>query len=679
MKWSLAGLSFGAAFVLFFLEFIIAKMMLPHFGGSSYVWAISLFFFNFALWLGYILAHEVFLKISRKGQIIFYSGLLLLGLLFFPLKLHLFAGIPPAGQVLLAIATSMAVPFIALAMTSPLLQAWGPSLLHGQTPYFLYAFSNAGSLAALIIFPLVLEPHLTTTQINGSLTVTYLLLLILLFILAIYLWPRKNGSCVTHPAPKPPISPAAEVAPLPSSATHSSSSSREERLAWFLFSTAAVALMVATTHMSTLDIGQMPLLWAIPLGIYLLAIILNFKERPLYAKWPLLVLAVLFIILKLLELFNVEAFPIMRALLAYYCLLFIGTMWAYRQLYLLRPTAKTAITRYYLYQALGGMAGSFILALGVPTIFRYSSIRNLDLVVALVIFFAAMLWQMRAKMAFGRMIFFFAFLLLGIAAIGLMHHEVFNLRNFYGQYAVYEQDHELLLASGTTIHGRQSLKPGEEQVPALYYHRQGPFGDLWQTLPGTKLKEVASIGLGIGSLLTYATPAQTWDVYELDPDIAFIAQKYFTHCAQAQGKINYFFGDGRLEIQKSPKKYDLIILDAFSSDSIPTHLLTQEALQIYLAHLNPGGVISFHISNNYLNIIRLLTSTAEDMQLAYAWKGQSIAGQGPSEWLVLENHPHVTSQLKAQHAWATTSPWPKVRPWHDDYASILPIISWQNN
>ena len=676
MKWSLNVLSFGSAFVLFFLEFIIAKMMLPYFGGSSYVWAISLFFFNFALWIGYILAHEVFLKISRRGQIIFYGSLIFVGLLFFPLKLHLFAHLSPAWQVLLALATSMAAPFIALSMTSPLLQAWGPSILNGQSPFYLYAFSNAGSLAALVLFPLVLEPYLTTTQINYSLTGAYILLLVLFLLLAIHLWPSKTMT--------------AEIASTLDAKTRSEAQNQiqdqnqnnlpsDERLAWFLFSTGAAALMVATTHLSTLDIGQIPLLWAIPLGIYLLAIILNFKEHPLYAKWPLLALALLFIILKLLELIKVESFPIVRTLLAHYCLLFIGTMWAYRQLYLLRPSTKTAITRYYLYQAMGGMAGSFILALVVPTVFRYSSIKNLDLVIALVLIFAAMLWQMRAKMPIGKMIFFFALLLSGIAAIGLMHHEVFNLRNFYGQYAVYEQDHELLLASGTTIHGRQSLKPGEEQVPALYYHRQGPFGDLWATLPGTKLERVASIGLGIGSLLTYATPTQTWDVYELDPDIAFIAQKYFTHCAAAQGKINYIFGDGRLELQKANQKYDLIILDAFSSDSIPTHLLTQEALQIYLASLNPGGVVSFHISNNYLNIIRLLTSTAESMHLAYAWKGQSIVGQGPSEWLVLEPTPHITPLLQQQHAWATTSPWPNVRPWHDDYASILPIVSWQSN
>ena len=662
MKWSLALLSFGAAFVLFLLEFIIAKMMLPYFGGSSYVWAISLFFFNFALWLGYILAHGVFLKISRRGQIIFYGGLLLLGLIFLPLKLHLFPGISPAGQVLLALTTSMALPFIALSMTSPLLQAWGPSILNGQPPYFLYAFSNAGSLAALVLFPLVLEPLLTTTQINYSLTGTYLFLLILLLILAIRIWPHaplaSNGQDDQQDKDQLP---------------------REERLAWFLFSTAAAALMVAITHLSTLDIGQIPLLWAIPLGIYLLAIILNFKEHPLYAKWPLMALILLFVILKLLELTKIEAFPVTRTLLAHYCLLFVGTMWAYRQLYLLRPTTKTAITRYYLYQALGGMAGSFILALAVPLVFRYSSIKNLDLVVALVLIFIAMLWQLREKMALAKIILFFTLLVGGIIAIGLMHHEVFNLRNFYGQYAVYEQDQELLLASGTTIHGRQSLKPGEEQVPALYYHRQGPFGDLWDVLPGPHLKRVASIGLGIGSLLTYATPSQIWDVYELDPDIAFIAKKYFTHCAAAQGTINYIFGDGRLEIQKNTAKYDLIILDAFSSDSIPTHLLTQEALQIYLAALNPGGVISFHISNNYLNIIRLLTSTAEAMHLAYAWKGHSIVGQGPSEWLVLENTPLVTLRLKQQHNWAISSPWPNVRPWHDDYASILSIVSWQGD
>jgi SAM-dependent methyltransferase len=324
------------------------------------------------------------------------------------------------------------------------------------------------------------------------------------------------------------------------------------------------------------------------------------------------------------------------------------------------------------------MAGSFILALGIPLVFRYSSLRNLDLVVAMVLFFMAMLWQMRTKIAPLKMGVFFILLLVGIAAIGLMHQEVFNLRNFYGQYAVFDKDQERLLASGTTIHGRQSLKPGEEQIPALYYHRQGPFGDLWEVLPGTAQTRIASIGLGIGSLLTYATPAQTWDIYELDPDIEMIAQKYFTHCPAALGTINYIFGDGRLKISEQKNPYDLIILDAFSSDAIPLHLLTTQALEIYFAALKPGGVISFHISNNYLNIIRLLASTAEAMNLAYAWKGQSIAGQGPSEWLVLEKSPHVTPQLKAKHGWATRIPWKPVRPWQDDYASILPIMSLFN-
>jgi hypothetical protein len=650
--------------------------------------------------------------------------LILLALLVLPIGLSHVASPSanhPVTWLLLALLTSIGLPFFVLSTSAAVLQKWYSVTGDegARDPYFLYAASNLGSFAALIAYPLLVEPTLRLKQQASLWTVGYVALLLLTTACAIVVW-RTAQTVRDEPRD------VATVEEL----------SWTRRARWVALAFVPSSLLLAVTSYISTDVASVPLLWVVPLSLYLLTFVLAFSPsagRVRALAHRLMPLAVIVLVLVLVAQmsdpmsFVIPVHLIMFSIVALFC---------HGELAGDRPS-PARLTEFYFWIALGGMLGGLFNALLAPMIFV--GIAEYPLV----LFLAALLrrrpvtataddrttgWlqsiavvavvgllavgsvllnnrfgsgsrflilggaipvliafgQQRRPLRFAACI---AVLLLSGALVqSPFGRDVYATRTFFGVYRVRE-DLRLqyrFMFHGTTLHGMQSLVPSRRHESLSYFHKTGPIGQVFAEVPAaTATDDVAVVGLGVGSLASYAGPAQRWTIYEIDPAVERVARdtRYFTYLDDCGGICQVVVGDARLSLARArPQQFGLIILDAFSSDAIPIHLLTREAMQLYVSRLAPGGVIALHISNLHLSLSPVLARVAQEEGLTVLWQrepataGSLTVGKFPSEWMVVARGPRDLGSLPSDARWRVPDV-PAATPlWSDDFSNILAVL-----
>ena len=730
---------FVSAALLFLMEPMFAKMVLPLLGGTAAVWNTCLVFFQTVLLCGYGYAHVSAKLLSRRGQARLHLVVLIGALLTLPFRVPE-GWVPPARHnpvawLLLLLAVAVGVPFFALSASTPMLQKWFSHSGHpsASDPYFLYAASNAGSLFGLLAYPLLLEPALglsTQTQLWAS---WYRLLVLLVMACAVLVWRVSDtaSSSAGEPSPR-------DVGQDSASEKRDDTNLRR-RLRWVALAFVPSSLMLGVTSELTTDIPPIPLMWVLPLSLYLLSFILVFASRPLLShRWlagrlPLLILAASIPVLTKAYLPLVAVIPIDLVTL------FVVAMVCHGELWRRRPSAQR-LTEFYLWVSVGGVLGGIFNAIIAPLVFHSlvefpialvlaaalrptidiakdsPRARKMDylLPVALGVCVAALILALEAEglkpgltlnimifgfsavwcLSFGRRPLRFA---LGLAALmlasgvytGHFGRVLRTERSFFGVYRIANDDASGLrvLFHGSTVHGIQSLEPARACDPLAYYTRSGPIGQVFAAYTGSAVEnQVAIVGLGAGALAAYQSPGGQFTFYEIDPLVERIARdrRYFTYLSNCAPQARVVLGDARLSLLEAPDHaFGIIVLDAFSGDCIPTHLVTREALRIYLSKLATGGLLAFHISNRYLDLHQVLGNLAHDagviclLNLDTATsEDDTKTGKYPSVWMVMARKSEDLQVLSQDARWMPVSPVLGARVWTDDFSNVLSIIKF---
>ena len=632
---------FVGACLLFLVQPMVSKMILPYLGGSPSVWNTCMCFFQAMLLLGYAYAHWLATRFGGLAQAAIHAAVLAVAALFLPFDLT--TQLPPTEGspvpwLVARLAITVGPPFFAISATAPLLQRWFSRTDHPAAgdPYFLYAASNGGSLLALLAYPLIVEPALPLWQQSRDWSFG---LGLLAFGIA-FCWVGYRN----HRSGAPAI---AETAPRPALA---------ERLRWVAYAFVPSSLLLAVTAYITTDLAAAPLFWVVPLALYLATFVLAFSRRPLLPHGLMLRLLPLLIIPVVILAIGVHS---VWVLLLHLACFFVVAMVCHGELARSRPDARD-LTEFYLWISLGGVLGGLFDALLAPVLFPDIWEYPLMLVAACAIRPAGMadeksawradlLWPalllagLLALLPLGSLPIWLVFAAAAISALALVKFSerrwrfalgvgacllfaqllsagetLATTRSFFGvnRVRLMEDGAFRVLQHGTTVHGVESTGPDGPTTPLGYYSRRGPFGQFFAAAAGRNLSRVGVVGLGAGELACYARPGQSWTFHEIDPAVEMLARDgRFFHFLEACGNHpRIVLGDARLTLADAPDhSYDLIVIDAFSSDSIPLHLLTREAFALYQRKLAADGIILFHVSNRYLDLAPVVVALAADV------------------------------------------------------------------
>jgi len=752
---------FLSATLLFLVQPMVGKMILPRLGGTPAVWNACLLFFQAALLAGYGYAHLSTTWLGARRQPVLHLLVLALPLLVLPIALSHEAGPSPDANPTLWLLGNLFVavglPFFVVSTTGPLLQKWFAGTGHPSAtdPFFLYAASNAGSLIALLGYPLLVEPNLPVDSQTRLWSIGYWTFAVLVAVCAILTWRasrreteptdatpqvwHRHLACVFHRLDAGATQGHDFVAPA--SAVRPKEITLARRMWWVLAAFVPSSLMLGVTTHITSNLAPVPLLWVLPLAIYLLTFVLVFaRSRPIPHRLVCRVLPFLLPPLVVLTYFDLPRLGWV-AILAHLVTFFVAAMVCHGELADRRPGAKH-LTEFYLWMSIGGVLGGVFNALFAPTVFNTIAEypiaiilsclflprpkpgeeserdrrRDLTLPLGLGMLAVAVILIVRAG-GWGeslglRMIVFappalicFGFknrpvrlalgmgvLIASMSAYCGLHRgrQLYVGRNFFGvkRVAVDSTGRFRVLIHGSTTHGKQFIDPKRSREPLTYYHRTGPLGDVFAALSGPgETPRVAAVGLGTGSVAEYAKPGQSMTFYEIDPEVVRLAldPSYFTFLRQCRGTCDVVLGDGRLTLADAPDgRFGLIVLDAFSSDAIPTHLLTREAIRLYISKLEATGVLAFHISNRYLDLEPLLGGLAKDAGLVGLTRSDRLLtaeekadGKAPAVWAVIARKPEHFRALGADPAWKPLRVRPGGPVWTDQYTSILSYLMWR--
>ncbi len=730
---------FMNATLLFAVQPMFTKLVLPRLGGTPAVWNTCLLFFQAALLGGYLYAHLGTRWLSARMQALVHLGLLLLAMASLPIGIPAgferpFQGVVPIAWLIGLLVIALGAPFTLVAAGAPILQRWFAATNHprADNPYFLYAASNLGSFVALLSYPFLIEPNLRLVEQRRWWSIGYLTLLALLALCTFVVWRTTSRAVPVEPAPRE------DAAEEGASETPSIVPNARWRLRWVLLAFVPSSLLIGVTTYISTDIASVPLLWVIPLALYLLSFVVVFARRPLINRTFMLWLQ-LPLVLVLLILLLVGGTPRITMVAGLHLLTFFVTaLVCHRELADSRPRAEY-LTGFYLWIAVGGMLGgafnvllapvlyntvreypyALILALGLRPAWlaagRAYSRRSLvlDLVLPALVFAAVVAMFKLPKPpgewgAYGPQIALGAAALvtamfvprplrlaLGAAAMfaGYMVGQkadsdiVVQARSFFGVYRVKSSFQYNVLTNGTTTHGGQNRLPEHRTEPLTYYHRGGPLGQFFaSTLTDIPLRRVAAVGLGAGTVACYGRPEETWTFYEIDPVMVRIANspRLFTYLRDCAPESDIVLGDARMSLAVVPDStFDLILLDAFSSDAIPVHLITREALALYVRKLRSGGIVLLHISNRYLELQPVVVELARDARLAGALGDYDVTPQERlelkhgSRWVALARSPTTLASLVRQPLWRVLAPTADVQVWTDDFSDVLSVLRWR--
>jgi hypothetical protein len=666
--------------LLFQIEPLISKFILPWFGGSPAVWTTCLLFFQVVLFCGYAYAHLSTRFLAPRARVIVHCALLALAVVL----LHVAPGDQykpldashPTTLILGLLTATVGLPYFALSSTGPLLQAWFSAAYPSRSPYRLYALSNLGSLIALLSYPFVFEPAFDVlTQAH------------------LWSW-LFGGFAVLCAVCAVKAFPALREAKL---AVAASALAREhttwlERLRWIGLPACASLALLATTNHVTSDVAVIPFLWVVPLSLYLITFIVAFDHERWYRRRVFATLSVILCLAvgcldpleDLLEKLHYD-FTFVDNLVLHFAALFCVCMVCHGELVRSRPS-PARLTEFYLSVSAGGALGGIFVSLVAPAIFS----TFFEWTLALLASFALGVWVSYASGArrFGvaGALGVAAFTLAGLAGIFYEQWDsdapLAVLRNFYGVVSVYEGDrddpamHHFSLAHGIVVHGRQFVAPEKRRQPVAYYAPGTGVGRALSYFQKDPEMRVGAVGLGVGTIAAYANAGQSIRFYEINEQVEELAEKYFSFLKDSPGETNIVLGDARLSLEREPpQNFHVFVLDAFSGDAVPAHLLTKEAFAIYLRHLRPDGVIAVNVTNRHLNLAPVVTAVAQEYHLTPIRiftepNGKELAYR--ADWLLLTKNAEFIASTKP-------APPPDARPsapllWTDHYSNLFQIL-----
>jgi spermidine synthase len=673
LRFLIASVVFLASFLLFLVEPIAGRQLLPILGGSAAVWITCLVFFQTALLLGYLYAHWL----AARPSFIVHLSLLLLAVAAAILWVHRSllmengAG-HPIFTVFSALSLSIGLPFLVLSSTSPLLQVWWARIETGKIPYRLYALSNVGSLLALVLYPSVIEPGFTLHAQRITWCCGFAVFAALSALLAV----RTRSISAASPRA------------IDDNDLYAPRSPRTDKVLWVLLPMGAAMQLSAVTSYVTANLAPIPLFWILPLAVYLFTLILAFQFR---VRLPWSIIArVMVVMLAALAYSLTKAngeWPLWLTILFFLVELFFACLFCHSAATGLRPQRASEATLFYLLFAAGGALGSFLIGIAAPLLFTF----NLDLPVTFLVTALLALavnwsgpWSQRLLwvVASAAML-----VLVFLVRHAYKHNTILAVRNFYASLRVTQEPFSdpdatvRTLMNGSIRHGTQIF--GSDQLrrtPTTYYTSDSGVGLAVRFCCGDRTRNIGVIGLGAGTLAAYGRPGDHIRFYDINPAVPTIAQSTFTYIRDSTAEVRIVEGDARTSLaRESPQHFDVLVVDAFSGDAIPIHLLTTEALALYRRHLAPHGILAFHISNRHVDLvpaIGLLAASAGMQARRVSTVSTQQPGEYTSTWMLVTTGPDFFAQPELSAVARLPEQKSNLRVWTDDYSTLLPLIRW---
>ncbi len=724
--------TFISATLLFLVQPLFAKMVLPLLGGAPGVWNTAMLFFQFCLLGGYAFAHFGPRLLGLRRHIMLQVIVVALPLLLIPMSIPGGTSPPAEGNptfwLLGFMLITVGAPFFALSTTSPTIQHWLASSGHSraENPYFLYIASNVGSLLALLAYPVVVEPLLSLRVQQQLWGYGYGLLVIFTLISAVILLRTGKVGITTNVA-------NGQSTPHPASTVDSRPTARM-RASWVIGAFIPSSLLLGVTAFMSSEVAAVPLLWIVPMAFYLVTFILAFavwrKPSDAFLRRTLSILVIPLILVVGL---GQRIQPISALILLNLAVFFIAALLCHRRLADSRPAANH-LTEFYLWLSTGGMLGGVFNALLAPVLFSSHLEYPLGLLLAcwyalragakatgsirttlvlpaaailtsglalyclknfgsntspslplLCMLVPAVLCFLASKQARAFTACLAVLLCAGQAAHTTLGARLFVERSFFGISKVTEDSTQQLrhLYHGLTVHGTQSTRPELRGKALTYYHDRSPSGRTLTALRAIPHAHIGAVGLGAGSLAAYASPGQSWTFFEIDPVVVHVASdpRYFTFLAASPAPVRIILGDARLTLtHEADHQFDLLVIDAYSSDAIPIHLITREAFELYLTKLKPGGAILCHVSNNHLDLEPVIGGLAANLKLTALTSTDDTNdedGRRASTWMVLYEGDRPAYIPAADRSWQAARVCPSEQIWRDDFSSILNVMRWK--
>ncbi|MCB9936815.1 MAG: fused MFS/spermidine synthase [Planctomycetaceae bacterium] len=712
--WSAATIFLGA-FLLFQVQPIISKMILPWFGGGPAVWTTCMLFFQVLLLGGYAYSHYLIVSRNLKRQTIFHVAILVVAALTLPIMPDAswkpLDGTQPTLRILMLLGANVGLPYFILASTGPLVQAWYARFYSGQSPYRLYALSNIGSLGALLTYPFFVEPALTTSSQGWLWSGGFAIYALLSAGLAVAAGRQTSGV-------------ATSVASLDSESDRDEQGpSLENRMAWLLLPALASMLLLAITNHLCQDVAVVPFFWVAPLSLYLISFIICFDHPRWYRRTLFAAVTVLATFALCLVMLgdDVDTFlkkthiawllskagitfafedlisDIVLEAGVYLGVLFLICMVCHGEMVRCKP-APRYLTAFYLMVSAGGALGGLFVALVCPQMFSTFVEMGIGLVLAFMLALGVLADQFWNAWILNRLwkqcvAFAVCFTLLIVVVraqfVTFSSDALISLRNFYGMLSVEEDDidepllHIRELMNGRILHGSQFIDEDLSQTPTTYYDEESGIGVALRRFPSPEPKRVATVGLGAGTIASYAQEGDYFCFYEINPNVQLFATTQFTYLEDAKQRgagVSIELGDARVSLERQePQNYDIIALDAFSGDAIPAHLLTREAFAEYFRHLNDGGVIAVHISNRHLDLTPVIGGVAEHYKyslLKIETDDDGFAGEAGSDWLLMTRNEPFMSDDEVLESSVVVGPddYKAIQPWTDQFSNLFEIL-----
>lgn len=686
-----AGTILVSSFLLFLVQPLISKYILPWFGGGTAVWTTAMMFFQLVLLGGYLYAHWLGGRRSstqvrvHSGVMLVAGGWILVTALAWGVPLLAGASFRPGSadapmwDVLLILLVSVGVPYFLLSTTSTLVQFWFGRLTTRGQPYRFYILSNAASLAALLSYPLLVEPNLTLHSQALFWSTGFFIFLLLL------------GLVLHHVARNAPDS-GDRVDPAVQEDIPSPPPGARTRILWVFLATCASMVLLSGTNELTQDLASVPFLWVLPLSLYLLSFMVAFSDRYRIPKGVLIILTLASIGFAMWAQVMAGVLDTVVQIVVNAAVVFFACLLCHREVYERRP-APRFLTSFYLMISIGGALGGVLVNLVAPVLFEgyWEYQVGLALIAMSSVFILyqnrqAWSWKLRVPIS---VVGLAATVLLLIFPLYIRAGSLWMERNFYGvirvRQGVIDGVDSRRMMHGTTMHGLQALDEAYRMAPTTYYTAPSGIGLAFRSFeqrPQVKPLRVGVVGLGIGSLAVYGNAGDVFRFYELDPAVIRLAQneRYFTYLRDTPAKVEIIPGDARLalerELASGSQQYDLLVVDAFSGDSIPVHLLTREAFEVYLAHINPQGMLAVHISNKHVNLEPVLDQTIK----ALGVQGRFFSSDGArplgnlSWWVLIAPKETLAGEPALLAASRDLNGSDRVRLWRDDFSNLFQVL-----
>jgi hypothetical protein len=663
-----AGTIFLSSFLLFLVQPLIARLILPWFGGSAMVWTTCMLFFQALLLAGYAYAHVLAKASNKKVEAGVHTLLLLAALASLPIapgeEWKPAGDDEPVSRILLLLGAAVGLPYFLLAATSPLLQAWFARARPGENPYRLFAVSNLASLVALVGYPFLVEPFLGGAE-------------------QVSVWSWLFGAFALLCAAVAWLTPRTV---MESEATASPATDKSPYVLWLALAATGSVLLLAVTNHLTQNVASVPLLWLAPLTLYLASFIITFEGKGWYRpEWIWAILLAWIAGMGWLLVDSDFQFDLPVQLGVFLPGLFLGCLFCHGELYRLRP-APARLTAFYLAVSAGGALGGLLVAVLAPLAFSGYYELGIGLVV-LALLGALRFAQLNLVARYASLA-----VLLGIAACaaydGLRYQRDVRVasRSFYGVLRVKEygvagdESHLKRLVHGAIMHGEQYMHDSSRRMLTTYYHEESGIGAAIRSL-GPRPARVGVIGLGTGTIAAYGRPRDLYRFYEIDARVIHVARHEFTYLGDSQATIEIALGDARLALEREPpQEFDVLAVDAFSSDAIPVHLITREALGVYLKHVKPSGIVAFHVSNRFLDLIPVVARLAREHGAdAVLVRDDPDEEEDPrrsrSDWVLVSRDPAALKRPAIVKRGAVEAEdRPEWRTWTDDYSNLIQIL-----